>query len=76
MTNASRRWLRRMYLTRHQAQRRASLKAEGARRIEVTLRGASLDHYAVVCRYLGNGGHQRVIKKALDIAAKQLSPRA
>jgi hypothetical protein len=74
MSYESRRWLRRLYLTRHQAQRRAALKAEGARRVEVTLRGAALDNYAVLCRYLGNG-NQRVIIKALDIAAKQLSPR-
>ena len=47
-----RRWRRRVYLTQHQAQRRAELKAEGARRIDVTLRGDSLDDFDIVRRWI------------------------
>jgi hypothetical protein len=38
-----RRWVRREYLTQHAKQRRAKAKAEGARRLDVTLSGAALD---------------------------------
>jgi len=47
-----RRWHRREYLRRHEQQRRADLKAEGARRIDVTLRGKALDDYTTVAQYL------------------------
>jgi hypothetical protein len=59
-------------LTRWQAQRRAALKAEGARRIEVTLRGEALDQYAIIGLYLGTRCNQAVILKALDIAAARI----
>jgi hypothetical protein len=50
--NPLRRWARRAYLDEHQRQRRADLKAEGARRIDVTLRGKALDDYATVRAWL------------------------
>ena len=40
------RWHRREYLRQHEKQRRAGLKAEGARRVDITLRGKALDDYA------------------------------
>jgi len=43
---------RREYLRQHEQQRRADLKAEGARRIDVTLSGEALDHYATVRSYI------------------------
>jgi hypothetical protein len=46
------RWARREYLRQHEAQRRALDRAEGARRIDVTLRGEMLDDYATVRRYI------------------------
>jgi hypothetical protein len=47
-----RRWARREYLTKHERQRRAKAKAEGARRIDVTLSAKALDDYATVRRYI------------------------
>jgi len=47
-----RRWHRREYLRQHEKQRRATLKTEGARRIDVTLRGEMLDDYATVRQYI------------------------
>jgi hypothetical protein len=46
------RWARRQYLTKHEQERRARAKAEGARRIDVTLSGETLDDYATVRRWL------------------------
>jgi hypothetical protein len=47
-----RRWARRQYLTKHEQQRREMAKAEGARRIDVTLSAKALDDYATVRRYV------------------------
>ena len=47
-----RRWGRRQYLTRYEQERRAMAKAEGARRIDVTLDAKALDDYATVLAYL------------------------
>jgi hypothetical protein len=52
MSEDLRKWLRRVYLRQHAANRRATAKAEGARRIDITLRGEMLDNYAVVRGYL------------------------
>jgi len=52
MNEGLRKLHRREYLRRHAADRRATAKAEGARRIDVTLRGKALDNYAVVRGYL------------------------
>jgi hypothetical protein len=49
---AMRRWARTEYRRQHEEQRRAADKAEGARRIDVTLRGKMLDDYATVRRYI------------------------
>ena len=46
------RWARRQYLTKHEQERRARAKAEGARRIDVTLSAQALDDYATVRCYL------------------------
>ncbi|MBO0736519.1 MAG: hypothetical protein J2P48_08110 [Alphaproteobacteria bacterium] len=43
-------WARHAYLDEYQRRRRADLKAEGARRIDVTLRCQALDDYATVRR--------------------------
>jgi hypothetical protein len=51
-TQYFRRLARRQYLTEHEQQRRARAKAEGARRIDVTLNAKALDDYATVRRYL------------------------
>jgi hypothetical protein len=51
-TDNFRRWARRRYLTKHEQQRRAKAKAEGARRIDVTLNAKALDDYATVRRYI------------------------
>ena len=45
-------WVRREYITQHAKQRRAKAKAEGARRLDVTLSGAALDDYATVRQYI------------------------
>ena len=47
-----RRWARREYLTKHEKQRRAMARAEGARRIDVTLNAEALDDYATVRSFL------------------------
>jgi hypothetical protein len=47
-----RRWARREYLTKHEQQPRASAKAEGARRIDVTLSAEALSDYATVRSFL------------------------
>lgn len=47
-----RRWRRQEYLRQHAEQRRATAKAAGAKRIDVTLQGAMLDDYATVRRYI------------------------
>lgn len=47
-----RRWGRRRYLTKHEQERRAKAKAEGARQIDVTLSAQALDDYATVQAYL------------------------
>jgi hypothetical protein len=45
-------WARWEYLTKHEKQRRAMAKAEGARRIDVTLNAEALDDYATVRSFL------------------------
>jgi hypothetical protein len=52
MSEGLRKLRRREYLRRHAANRRTTAKADGARRIDVTLRGEMLDNYAVVRGYL------------------------
>jgi hypothetical protein len=52
ITDNLRRWHRQDYLRRHEQQRRAKLKAEGARRVDVTLRGDMLDNYVTVRSYI------------------------
>jgi hypothetical protein len=47
-----RRWERRQYLTHYEQERRARAKAEGARRVDVTLDAKALDDYATVLAYL------------------------
>jgi hypothetical protein len=47
-----RRWARRQYLTKHEQQRRTRAKAEGARRIDVTLRGQMLEDFERVKQWL------------------------
>lgn len=47
-----RRWQTREYLRQHAANRRADAKADGARRIDVTLRGEDLDDFEQVKRWL------------------------
>jgi hypothetical protein len=42
------RWARRQYLTKHEQERRARAKAEGAQRIDVTLSAKALEDYATV----------------------------
>jgi hypothetical protein len=51
-TQYFRRRARRQYLTEHEHQRRARAKAEGARRVDVTLSGQALDDYATVRLYV------------------------
>jgi hypothetical protein len=47
-----RRFARREYLRQHESQRRANAKTQGARRLDVTLHGKSLEDYETVCGYL------------------------
>jgi len=47
-----RQWFRRIYLRQHAQQRRATAKAAGAKRIDVTLQGNALDDYARVKEWL------------------------
>jgi hypothetical protein len=47
-----RRWARRQYLTKHEQERRARAKAEGARRIDVTLRGQMLEDFERVKQWI------------------------
>lgn len=47
-TQFFRRWARRKYLTEHERHRRETAKAEGARRIDVTLSAKALDDYETV----------------------------
>jgi hypothetical protein len=47
-----RRWARRQYLTGYEQERRRQAKAEGSRRIDVTLNAKALDDYATVLAYL------------------------
>jgi hypothetical protein len=74
-----RRFARRGYLRQHENQRRADAKAQGARRIDVTLQDDALEHYDTVRRYLQGLNRfaakttrlsaTEVIKLALDRAA-------
>jgi hypothetical protein len=48
----SRRWARRQYLTSYEQERRRQAKAEGSRRIDVTLDAKALTDYATVLAYL------------------------
>jgi hypothetical protein len=52
MADGLRRLNRQEYLRKHAEQRRSSAKAEGARRIDVTLRGEMLADYASVRSYI------------------------
>jgi hypothetical protein len=47
-----RHWLRRIYLRQHAEQRRATAKAAGAKRIDVTLQSDALDDYERVKAWL------------------------
>jgi hypothetical protein len=51
-TQYFRRLRRRQYLTEHEQERWRQAKAEGARRIDVTLTAKALDDYAIVRSYL------------------------
>ena len=50
-TQYFRRWARRQYLTGYEQERRRQAKAEGSRRIDVTLNAKALDDYATVLAY-------------------------
>lgn len=52
---------RREYLRQHQEARRAAERQDGARRIDVTLKGQMLDDYATVRRYIE--GLNRLIRE-------------
>ena len=67
-----RRWHRREYLRQHEKQRRAGLKAEGARRIDITLRGKALDDYATVRRYV-EGLNQLIAEREIKQPPLRLS---
>ena len=67
--NYLRRWHRREYLRRHEKERRADLKAEGARRIDVTLRGETLDDHETVRRYIEG------IERWISERARNVPPR-
>jgi hypothetical protein len=71
MYKGLRKWHRREYLRRHAANRRAAAKAEGARRIDITLRGEMLDNYAVVRSYIE---HLNQLVTARGIAALGNAP--
>ena len=63
MTSDLPRWFRSIYLRQHQRQRRAAEREDGARRIDVTLKGDMLDDYDTVRRYLeGLNRYTREIK--------------
>ena len=47
-----RQWFRRIYLRQHAQQRRATAKEAGAKRIDVTLQGNTLDDYERVKEWL------------------------
>jgi hypothetical protein len=49
---AMRRWHRQDYLRRHELQRRANLKTQGSRRIDITLNPETLDNLDTIRRYL------------------------
>ena len=66
------RWHRREYLRQHEKQRRAGLKAEGARRIDITLRGKALDDYATVRRYV-EGLNQLIAEREIKQPPLRLS---
>jgi len=59
-----RRFRRQAYLRQHQEQRRAAERRDGARRIDVTLKGDMLDDYATVRRYID--GFNRVAREIAD----------
>jgi len=67
-----RRWHRREYLRQHEKQRHGGWKAEGARRIHVTLRGKALDDYATVRRYV-EGLNQLIAEREIKQPPIRLS---
>jgi hypothetical protein len=67
-----RRWHRREYLRQHEKQRCAGLKAEGARRTDITLRGKALDDYATVRRYV-EGLNQLIAEREIKQPPLRLS---
>jgi hypothetical protein len=67
-----RRWHRCEYLRQHEKQRRAGLKAEGARRIDITLRGKALDDYATVRLYV-EGLNQLIAEREIKQPPIRLS---
>jgi hypothetical protein len=69
---ALKRLVRREYLRNHEAQRRAVDRAEGARRIDVTLRGAMLDDYATVRRYI-EGLNRHLVARKISLPPIRLS---
>jgi hypothetical protein len=61
-----RRWARRQYLTEYEQERRRQAKAEGSRRIDVTLNAKALDDYATVLAWLkGLNRHMATFSKPL-----------
>jgi hypothetical protein len=61
-----RRWGRRRYLTEYEQERRRQAKAEGSRRIDVTLNAKALDDYATVLAWLkGLNRHMATFSKPL-----------
>src|SRR6516165_1806164 len=68
-----RRWHRREYLRQREKQRRAGLKADCARRIDITLRGKALDDYATVRRYVEGLNQPSIRLSATEIIKMALS---
>jgi hypothetical protein len=69
------RWRRRQYLTRYEQGRRAIAKAEGARRIDVTLDAKALDDYATVRSYLKGLNRFSSERKAARLAGPSFRHR-
>jgi hypothetical protein len=61
-----RRWHRREYLRRYEQECRHADKRAGARRIDVTLRGETLDDYAVVRRWI-EGLNRFVVARNIEL---------
>ena len=59
-----RQWFRRIYLRQHAQQRRATAKAAGAKRIDVTLQGNSLDDFERVKQWV-DGVNRDAIERGI-----------